>query len=128
MMAYNRVLIRVKAGMISAYASLEERARAVQLLNEADEHFPTTLVSGNCIHGVMPDDLYHAMAVAYLHMGNADGAAALLAKAVEKGCRDAEWMESDPELSVLLDSGQIRPLLKQIRQFAPLQFRAGLTQ
>ena len=123
-MAHTRVLTRIKAAMASAYAALGERERAEQLLNEASAHLETALNNaGGWIHGVMPDDLCHAIAVTYVGLRNPDAAVAVLTKAVEKGCRDAQWMESDPRLRTLVEAGRVDPLLTQIRQFAPLQFR-----
>ena len=123
-MAHTRVLLRIKAAMASAYAALGECARAQQLLNEASVHLETVLVNaGGWIHGVMPDDLCHAMAAAYVDLSFPDAAADALTKGVEKGYRDARWMESEPRLQSLIKAGRVDPLLKRIREFAPLQFR-----
>jgi hypothetical protein len=115
---------RIKAGMASAYAVLGEWARAKQLLHEASGHLDTVLVNaGGVIHGVMPDDLCHAVAVAHAVLRDPDAAADVMTRAVEKGYRDATWMESDPQLKMLIESGRVDPLLRRIRQFTPLQFR-----
>jgi serine/threonine protein kinase/tetratricopeptide (TPR) repeat protein len=127
-MAHTRVLTRIKAGMTSAYASLGEHVRAEQLLHEASGYLETVLANaGGTIHGVMPDDLCHAVAAAHMRMGDPDGAAAVLTKGVEKGCRDAQWMEEEPQFKTLVESGRLDPLLKRIRLFAPLQFRTDRT-
>ena len=47
----------------------------------------------------------------------------LTARAVEKGYRDARWMESEPRLKTLVESGRVDPLLERRRQLTPLQFR-----
>jgi hypothetical protein len=108
------------------YAGLGERARAEQLLNEASAHLETSLVNdGGWIHGVMYDDLCHAMAAAYVSLSDLDAAAAVLTKGVEKGYRDAQWMESEPRLKSVVKAGRVDPLLRRIRQFAPLQFRVA---
>jgi serine/threonine protein kinase/Tfp pilus assembly protein PilF len=124
-MAHNRVLTRIKAAMTSAYAAVGEGARAQQLLDEASEHLEAVLVkAGGWIHGVMPDDLCHAMAAAYISLSYTDEAATILTKGVEKGYRDAQWMESDPRLKTLVKSRRVDPLLQRMREFEPLQFRA----
>jgi tetratricopeptide (TPR) repeat protein len=126
MMTHNRVLIRTMAGMASAYSALGEQARAEQLLKDAVKYLEAALLNpGGLIHGVMPDDLCHPMAVAYVRLNNSDAAVGVLAKAVAKGCRDAAWMESDPELKELVESGRISSLIEKMRQFPALQFRSG---
>jgi hypothetical protein len=126
MMAHNRVLTRIEAGMASAYTVLGEQERAEQLLREAETHLQSALANpGGVIHGVMPDELCHAMAVSYLRMNRPDAATEVLSMAVEKGCRDEQWMESDPELNVLLASGRLNPLIDRVRHFRPLQFRTA---
>jgi len=125
-MAHNRVLTRIRADMASVYAALGENARAEQLLNEAAALLDSVLAnSGGVIHGEWPPDLYHAMTVAQMGMNNRDAAFAVLAQSVEKGCRDAQWIEADPSLRNLQDHGQLDSLVKKMRQLVPLVFRAG---
>ena len=126
-MAHNRVLTRVKAGMSVAYFALGERARAEQLLKEATSHLEMALLNpGGTIHGVMPVDLCHSVAVAYAYTKNVDVAVSTLTKGVERGCRDAAWMQSDPQLKMLGQSGKIDPLLQRMRESVPPEFRAGI--
>jgi len=124
MMAHDRVLTRIRADMASVYAASGEHSRAEQLLNDAATRLESVLAnSGGCIHGVMPADLFHALAVAHMAMNNPGAALAILTNSVEKGCREAHWIETDPALRNLRDQGQLESLLKKMRRFAPLLFR-----
>jgi tetratricopeptide (TPR) repeat protein len=124
MMAHNRVLTRTMAEMSAAYAALGERGRAEQLMNEAALHLETVFVSpGGAIHGVFTSELCYTLAVAHIRLNNVDSACALLAKAVEKGWGDSQWLECDPELAPVRQQGAMGPLIERVRRFPPLRFR-----
>lgn len=123
MMVHNRVLARTAAGMASAYATLGERDRAEQLVNDAASRLETVYQNrGGFIHGVATNELCHALAVTQIRLGNLDAASALVAKAAEKCELDWRWLESDPELAPVRES--IRPLIEEMRQFPELRFAA----
>jgi tetratricopeptide (TPR) repeat protein len=127
MMAHKRLLTRTLAQMAWAYAALGDRTKAEQLLNDASKHFESALANpGGMIHGVATFDLCHPMAIAYWHLNHPEAARAMFARAVEKGWRDAEWMESDPELKQLLATPDLDSVLDRIRQFPALHFGAGI--
>lgn len=127
MMAHKRLLTRTLAEMAWAYAVLGDRARSEQLLNDASKHFESVLANpGGMIHGVAIIDLCHPMAIAYWHLDHREAARAMFARAVEKGWRDEQWMNSDPELKPLLASQDLDSVLDRVRQFPPLHFGAGV--
>lgn len=123
MMAYKRILTRTLACMAAAYAAQGDRARAVQLLNEATSHLEIVFENpGGHIQGVFTFELCHALAVAHIRLNDLGPARDLLAKAVEKGWRDLPWLESDPELAPVRHAGGIDHLIERLRAFKPLHF------
>jgi serine/threonine protein kinase/tetratricopeptide (TPR) repeat protein len=123
MMAHNRVLTRTMAGLAAVYAANGERKRAELLRDEASAHLEAVFANpGGFIHGALTFELCHALAVAQIRLGDLSSARELLAKAVEKGCRDFPWLASDPELASVRQDGGIEFLLERVRRFPPLRF------
>ena len=125
MMANNRILTRTMTDLAAAYTAQGDRARAEQLLNEALSHLETVFSNpGGFLHGVATFELCHAVAVAHIRLNDLVPARDLLAKAVEKGWRDLQWLESDPELAPIRQRGDIDSLIERVRRFPPLHFGA----
>jgi tetratricopeptide (TPR) repeat protein len=123
MLGNERILTRTLAGMASAYAALDDRPRASQLLKEAAQHLDSILSEpGTSMHGVSTFELCHALAVAHLRLDDASGACDFLKTAVEKGWRDLPWLQIDPELVSLQSIPLIQSLVERMHRFPPLSF------
>jgi serine/threonine-protein kinase len=99
-----RLLIRASTGLAAAYAAAGNRARARELVDEAQaqlESVSAQIATTTFECGLA--QLHLGLAVAELRLGRVDDAAAHLARAREKGWSDRAWILNDPELRPLHD-------------------------
>ena len=67
-------------------------------------------------------ELYWTIATAWARLGNGGLALEALQSAVRTGCRDATWMERDPEFEILRDTAGYRRLVEDVRAWPGVRF------
>jgi len=123
MMGGERAHTRALAALATTYAAQGDSARGREMAEEAAERLDRLFRQPQSwVWEAATPQLCHCLAAALLRLGDSQGALDLLARAVEKGWRDAGWLEADPELSGLRQQPRFRELVETVRRLPPIRF------
>lgn len=120
--AYQRIAARAQAGLAAAYAADGEHSRAAGLLERASRTARESESLEHCAAAASISDLYWTVAAAWARLGKAGPALEALQSAVRTGCRDAAWLEMDPEFGILRNTAGYRRLVESARDWPGVRF------
>jgi DNA-binding winged helix-turn-helix (wHTH) protein/cytochrome c-type biogenesis protein CcmH/NrfG len=123
MLAKDRHGVRALAGMAAAYAALAERQRGEELLEQALEKLWDASRPQSAAAGANLAELYYAITVAQVHLGNHKAALEWLQKSVQCGWLDEAWIERDSAVLAIRACPEFVQIIQCLRTFPKLNLQ-----
>jgi DNA-binding winged helix-turn-helix (wHTH) protein len=120
--AHQRISARAQSGLAAAYATLQDRERAAELLEKAASLVSQSEESSHNAAGASLDEVYWSLAVACMRLQDRCRALAMLARAVDAGFRDGCWFAKDPEWASLRSEPEFQVLADRIARTPKVEF------
>jgi DNA-binding winged helix-turn-helix (wHTH) protein len=120
--AHLRISARAQTGLATAYWTLGQHGRSLNLLEKAKEMAIESVPVSLAAAAAAITELYLSLAAGFALSGQKACATEMIARAVEAGWRDAEWLERDPTLTSLSEEPAFRDCLIKIRSFPAVRW------
>ena len=123
MLAQDRHTVRVLAGLAAVHASLGDTEHSESLLSQTLMNLETAQRPQSAAAGANLAELYYAVTIAHIYVGNKQAALEALEKSIQSGWLDRGWLERDPALRPIQMQPRFMELLRRASQFPTVKLQ-----